>query len=62
MPSFVYGEGVYSAEEIDRINAIAEAMPAGRVVVGKDLTFTNRGAFEFKGFPEPVPVYELAWD
>lgn len=43
MPSFVYGEGVYSAEEIDRINAIADGLPAERVVVGKDLTFKPDG-------------------
>ncbi len=43
MPSFVYGEGVYSLEEIDRINQIADAEPAKRVVVGKDLTYKPEG-------------------
>ena len=43
MPTFVYGEGVYSAEEIDRINQVADAQPPERVVVGKDLTYKPEG-------------------
>lgn len=43
MPTFVYGEGVYSAEEIERINQIADALPPERVVVGRDLTYKPEG-------------------
>ncbi len=43
MPTFVYGDGVYSPGEIDRINAIAETVPPKRVVVGEKLEYKPEG-------------------
>lgn len=43
MPSFVFGDGVYTLEEIDRLNQIAETQSAQRVLVGKNLEFKPEG-------------------
>ena len=58
-PTFVYGEGVYSAEEIERINQIAESLPAQRVVVGRDLTYKPEG--NRSHFRQFNPTREHQW-
>ncbi len=31
------------------------------LAIGKSIRFTGRGAIGLKGFPDPVPLYEIAW-
>lgn len=41
-----------------------QTLVAGTVkdlAIGKDITFVDRGAVGLKGFPDPVPVYEVDW-
>ena len=43
MPTFVYGDGVYAPNEIDRINQMADATEAKRVLVGENLVYKPEG-------------------
>jgi PKHD-type hydroxylase len=39
LPNFVWGAGLFTPAELDKINAYAESLPSERVVVGRDLTY-----------------------
>ena len=42
-PTFVYGDGVFTPDEINRINDVADALPAKRVLVGEKLEYKPEG-------------------
>jgi class 3 adenylate cyclase len=31
------------------------------LAIGKDLHFVDQGTIGLKGFPDPVPLYEVVW-
>ncbi len=60
----LYGAAVNLAARICAHAAGGQVLTSGTVrdlAMGKGIGFTSQGAIGLKGFPEPVPIYEVDW-
>jgi PKHD-type hydroxylase len=65
-PTCAWGDGVFSSDEIDRINTLARSMPAKRVGVGQDLhvdPMVNRSTARWLApAPDTLWIYDKLTD
>jgi class 3 adenylate cyclase len=60
----LFGASVNLAARICAHAQGGQTLVAGTIkdlAIGKDLHFVNQGAIGLKGFPDPVPIYEIDW-
>lgn len=60
----LFGAAVNLAARICAHARGGQTLVAGTVrdlAIGKDLSFVGQGAIGLKGFPDPVPLYEVEW-
>jgi class 3 adenylate cyclase len=60
----LFGASVNLAARICAHAAGRQTLASGTVhdlAIGKGIRFTGMGAIGLKGFPDPVPLYEIAW-
>ena len=58
------GESVNLAARICAHASGKQTLASGTVkdlAIGKDIQFTDQGAIALKGFPDPVPLFEVGW-
>lgn len=60
----LFGAAVNLAARICAHARGGQTLVAGTIkdlAIGKDLSFLGQGAIGLKGFPDPVPIYEVEW-
>jgi class 3 adenylate cyclase len=60
----LFGASVNLAARICAHASGGQTLASGTVrdlAIGKGITFTSQGAIGLKGFPDPVPLYQVDW-